>query len=145
MTDGRMSLSITTQRETQKGSLTETLDILIADELGTRSYETFSGGEAFRINLALRIAISRLLARRAGAPLPTLIIDEGFGTQDATGRDRLVEAINAIQDDFQCILVITHVEELRDAFPTRIDVVKTPTGSTLTIANAPTGRSFAHA
>jgi exonuclease SbcC len=134
MTDGRMSLSITTQRQTQKGSVAETLDILTADELGTRAYETFSGGEAFRINLALRIAISRLLARRAGAPLPTLIIDEGFGTQDGAGRERLVEALNAIQDDFQCVLVITHVEELRDAFPTRIDVVKTPAGSTIAVA-----------
>jgi len=107
MTGGRMSLTMTTQRETQKKAVVETLDIKVSDELGdTRSYEMFSGGEAFRINFALRIALSRLLARRAGAPLPTLIIDEGFGTQDSGGRERLVEAIQAIQDDFRCLLVI---------------------------------------
>ncbi|KPJ48764.1 MAG: hypothetical protein AMJ38_04565 [Dehalococcoidia bacterium DG_22] len=133
MTNGRMAVTMSTQRETQRGTVVETLDIKIADELGTRSYEMFSGGEAFRINFALRIALSRLLARRAGAPLPTLVIDEGFGTQDSAGRERLVEAIHAIQDDFRCLLVITHIDELRDAFPVRIDVTKTPEGSTITV------------
>jgi exonuclease SbcC len=93
----------------------------------------YSGGEAFRINFALRIALSRLLARRAGAPLPTLIIDEGFGSQDSAGRERLVEAIRAIQDDFRCVLVVTHLDELRDAFPVRIEVQKTPEGSTAVV------------
>jgi exonuclease SbcC len=94
----------------------------------------FSGGEAFRIDFAVRIALSKLLARRAGAPLPTLIIDEGFGTQDSSGIEKLKEAINSIQDDFDKILVITHMEELRDAFPTRINVVKTAQGSTVEIS-----------
>ncbi len=133
MTDNRMHVKFETQRETKKGSLQETLDINIADELGTRNYDMFSGGEAFRINFAIRIALSRLLARRAGAPLPTLIIDEGFGTQDSTGMEKLKEAINSIQDDFNKILVISHMDELRDAFPTRIDVIKTAEGSTISI------------
>ena len=133
MTDNRMHVKFETQRETKKGDVVETLDITISDELGTRNYEMFSGGEAFRINFAIRIALSRLLARRAGAPLPTLIIDEGFGTQDSSGIEKLKEAINSIQDDFDKILVITHIEELRDAFPTRIDVVKTGEGSTFSV------------
>jgi exonuclease SbcC len=133
MTDNRMHVKIETQKETQKGDVTETLDIKISDELGIRNYEMYSGGEAFRINFAIRIALSRLLAHRAGAPLPTLIIDEGFGTQDASGIEKLKEAINSIQDDFEKILVITHVDELRDAFPARIDVVKTAEGSTFSL------------
>ena len=133
MTDNKMHVKIETQRETKKGDVMETLDINISDELGTRNYEMFSGGEAFRINFAIRIALSKLLARRAGAPLPTLIIDEGFGTQDSSGIEKLKEAINSIQDDFDKILVITHVEELRDAFPTRIDVIKTAEGSTISM------------
>jgi exonuclease SbcC len=134
MTDNRMHVKIETQRETKKGDTLETLDIKIADELGTRNYEMFSGGEAFRINFAIRIALSKLLARRAGAPLPTLIIDEGFGTQDVTGIEKVKEAINSIQDDFEKILVITHMEEMRDAFPNRIDVIKTAQGSTIEVS-----------
>jgi len=134
MTDNRMHVKIETQRETKKGDLLETLDINISDELGTRNYEMYSSGEAFRINFAIRIALSRLLARRAGAPLPTLVIDEGFGTQDSTSIEKIKEAINSIRDDFDKILVITHIEELKDAFPTRIDVIKTAQGSTLEVS-----------
>jgi exonuclease SbcC len=134
MTDNRMNVKIEPLKETQKGELVETLDIKISDELGTRNYELFSGGEAFRINFAIRIALSKLLARRHNAPLPTLIIDEGFGTQDAQGIEKLREAITAIQDDFEKILVITHIEELRDSFPARIGVVKEADGSRISLS-----------
>lgn len=133
LTAGQMSVRLETQRETLAGAVRETLDIRIMDAKGERAYETYSGGEQFRINFALRIALSRLLARRAGAQLSTLIIDEGFGSQDAGGRERLVEVIHAIQDEFARILVITHVEELRDAFPTRIEVTGDPEGSQIAI------------
>ncbi|MBM4404929.1 MAG: SMC family ATPase [Chloroflexi bacterium] len=134
MTDNRMTLKLETQANLKtKDGVKETLEIRVADELGTRNYELFSGGEAFRINLALRIALSRLLARRAGAPLPTLFIDEGFGTQDPAGRDRIAETINAISGDFERIIVITHIEELKEQFPVRIEVVKTPEGSTFSM------------
>jgi exonuclease SbcC len=136
MTNNRMHVTLETQRETQKGTVRETLDIKIADEWGTRAYELFSGGEAFRINLALRIALSKLLARRAGAPLPTLVIDEGFGTQDAAARERLVEALNAIQDEFQCLLIVTHLDDLKDLFETRIEVVKNGDGSVARVVAA---------
>lgn len=133
MTDGRMSLMLTTQREKVTGGVAETLDIQIADELGTRAYEMFSGGEAFRINFALRVALSQMLARRAGAQLRTLFIDEGFGTQDEEGRNKLVEAITTIQDDFALILVITHIEDLRDSFPVHVMVEKMGDGSRISV------------
>jgi exonuclease SbcC len=134
ITSGRMHVRFDTQRETVKGDTVETLEIKIADELGTRPYENYSGGEQFRVNFAVRIALSKLLARRAGAQLQTLVIDEGFGALDSTGRDKLVEAINAVQDDFQCILVITHLDELKDAFPVHIEVTKTAHGSQIEVA-----------
>jgi len=134
MTDGRMNLNFSTQREKADGEgVIETLDIQIADELGTRHYELYSGGEAFRINFAIRVALSQLLARRSGAHLRTLFIDEGFGTQDEDGRNKLVEAINAIQNDFDLILVITHIDDLRDSFPVHIVVEKTPNGSRVSV------------
>jgi exonuclease SbcC len=134
MTDGRMQLNFTTQKEKAAGEgVIETLEIQIADELGTRSYELYSGGEAFRINFAVRVALSQLLARRAGAHLRTLFIDEGFGTQDEDGRNKLIEAINAVQDDFDLILVITHLDDLRDSFPVHVVVEKTPNGSRVSV------------
>jgi exonuclease SbcC len=124
ITDNRMHVRLATQKEKKTGGVGETLEIYISDEVGTRNYEMYSGGEAFRVNFALRLALSRLLARRAGARLQTLVIDEGFGTQDEKGRERLVEAINAVSNEFKRILVITHVRELKDAFNTTIEVSK---------------------
>ncbi len=134
MTEGRMHVRIETQREIKTGELREALDIIISDDLGSRPYELYSGGEAFRIDFAIRIALSRLLAHRAGAQLRSLFIDEGFGTQDMRGREYLISAINSIQDDFDLILVITHIDELKEAFPTRIEVTKGVDGSTYRLA-----------
>jgi len=134
LTGGQMRVSFETQRQLKSRDATvETLDIRIIDNAGERPYENYSGGEQFRVNFAIRLALSQLLAKRAGARLQTLVIDEGFGSQDPGGRQRLVEAINTIQDDFRRILVITHIDELRDAFPTRIEVEKSATGSAVTI------------
>ncbi len=130
ITDNAMQISFETTRPARSNSNEiETLDIRIQDDAGIRPYELFSGGEAFRVNFAVRIALSRLLARRAGARLQTLILDEGFGTQDGKGREKLIEAIDSIKDDFEKILVITHVDELKDAFAQRIEITKDHDGS----------------
>ncbi len=135
MTDGRMFLTFETQRQAKTTDSTiETLDIKISDDNGVaRRYELFSGGEAFRINFAVRIALSKLLARRAGAQLQTLIIDEGFGSQDEQGRERLIAAIRSIEYDFEKILVITHIQDLKDEFPSRIEVMRTAGGSIVSV------------
>ncbi|KKS13535.1 MAG: Exonuclease SbcC, partial [Candidatus Daviesbacteria bacterium GW2011_GWB1_41_5] len=140
LSDGRMKIRFETQKETktkiagtgEKGII-ETLDIIISDEMGDRPYEGYSGGEQFRVNFAIRLALSKLLTHRAGAKLQFLVIDEGFGTQDAQGRSRVVEALNAIKDDFEKILVITHLEELKEEFPVRVEVQKGPSGSTFEV------------
>ena len=132
LSGGTMSVSFTTEREykdKKRDDKKQTLDILINDSNGMREYELYSGGEAFRINFAIRMALSKFLSNRAGARLQTLVIDEGFGSQDADGRQRLIEAINLISKDFSKILVITHLEELKDAFPSRIEVQKNSSGS----------------
>ena len=90
LSENKMHVAFITQQKTKTGGVIETLELVIGDELGTRNYELFSGGEAFKVNFAVRVALSRLLARRSGAKLETLIIDEGFGSQDEASRERLV-------------------------------------------------------
>jgi DNA repair protein SbcC/Rad50 len=136
LSDGQMSIRFVTQaeyRDKKRDDLKETLEIQISDAAGIRDYEMYSGGEAFRVNFAIRLALAEVLAQRKGARLQTLVIDEGFGSQDIQGRQRLIEAINLVKDDFAKILVITHLEELKDVFPTRIEVEKTARGSTVTV------------
>lgn len=135
LTANQLHVQFVTQRAKRNSSrndkLIDTLDILISDVQGTRPYETYSGGEAFRVNFAIRLAMARLLAQRSGMALQMLIVDEGFGTQDQAGCDRLIGAINAIASDFACVLTVTHVQNLKEAFQTRIEVVKTEQGSNL--------------
>jgi len=136
LSDGTMSVRFVTQsayKDKKRDDLKETLDIQISDGAGVRDYEMYSGGEAFRVNFAIRLALSEVLARRKGARLQTLVIDEGFGSQDALGKQRLIESINAVQNDFAKIIVITHLDDLKDAFPTRIEVEKAETGSTVRV------------
>ena len=136
LSDGQMSIRFATQieyKDKRRDDLRETLEIQISDGAGIRNYEMYSGGEAFRVNFAIRLALSKILAQRKGARLQTLVIDEGFGSQDTQGRQRLIEAINMVKQDFAKILVITHLDELKDAFPTRIEIQKTERGSTIQV------------
>ena len=136
LSEDTMHLHFETQakyKDEKRKDMRETLEIHVSDGAGERDYEMFSGGEAFRVNFAIRLALSEVLAQRKGARLQMLVIDEGFGSQDAQGRQRLIQAINAVRPDFAKILVITHLDELKDAFPNRIEVEKTETGSTATV------------
>jgi len=133
LTDNQAQLFIESLRDLKKGGTKETLDIKISDAAGVRPYELFSGGEAFRIDFALRIAISKLLARRANTSLQTLIIDEGFGSQDEEGLAHIMDALHKIQDDFAKIIVVSHLPSMKDQFPIHFMVEKSAHGSSVRI------------
>ncbi len=133
LTDNQAQLFIESLRDLKKGGSRETLDITISDCMGIRPYEMFSGGEAFRIDFALRIAISKLLARRSGTALQTLIIDEGFGSQDEEGLAHMMEAIHKIQDDFVKVIVVSHLPAMKNQFPVHFFVEKGASGSTVQV------------
>lgn len=133
LTDNQAQIFIESTRDLKSGGTKETLDIKISDALGIRPYELFSGGEAFRIDFSLRIAISKLLARRSGTSLQTLIIDEGFGSQDEEGLHHITEALYKIQDDFEKIIIVSHLSSMKSQFPTHFHVSKTTQGSTISV------------
>ena len=133
LTNNQTQIFIESLRDLKKGGHKETLDIKIADSFGLRPYEMFSGGEAFRIDFALRIAISKLLARRAGTTLQTLIIDEGFGSQDEEGLSLIMDSIYKIQDDFAKVIIVSHLPSLKEQFPVQFIVQKHATGSCIKI------------
>lgn len=133
LTDNQAQLFIESLRDLKSGGTRETLDIKISDAVGLRPYEMFSGGEAFRIDFALRIAISKLLARRAGTALQTLIIDEGFGSQDEEGLSHIMDAIYKIQDDFAKVIIVSHLPSMKEQFPVHFFVQKGAAGSTVDV------------
>ncbi len=131
LSDNTMSikLSLTRPSKTDRDTQIETLDILIGDSVGTRAYELFSGGEAFRIDIALRIALTKLLTEHTHGSVDFLVIDEGFGSQDDSGNDLITHIIHQLQQYFHLILIITHVDQLKETFPDRLVIKKGPQGS----------------
>jgi exonuclease SbcC len=133
LTDNQARIFIESLRDLRSGGTRETLDIKIADSAGIRAYELFSGGEAFRIDFAIRIALSKLLARRAGASLQTLIVDEGFGSQDEDGLALIIDMLYKIQDYFAKIIIVSHLPFLKDHAPVHFMVEKLAGGSVVRV------------
>lgn len=130
MSAGRFSLELITQKPSKTAKITETLDIKISDGgSGIRPYETYSGAEKMMIDLAIRISLSKLLTRRAGATIRTLVLDETSSALDAQNRNQFLQIVNTLKEDFDLILVISHQEDVQDAFDQRIEVYRTDEGS----------------
>jgi exonuclease SbcC len=133
LTENQFHIVIESLKDLKSGKTKETLDIKVADSAGVRPYEMFSGGEAFKIDFALRIAISKLLARRSGTQLQTLIIDEGFGSQDEQGLSNIMESIYKIQGDFKKVIIVSHLPYFKDQFPVHFNITKDSSGSNVHI------------
>lgn len=133
LTHNNARIFIDSLKDLKNGGTKETLDIKIADNAGIRPYELFSGGEAFRIDFALRIAVSTLLAQRAGTSLQTLIIDEGFGSQDEEGLQLITNTLHKIQDSFAKIIIVSHLSNMKDQFPVHFIIDKTTNGSKIQV------------
>jgi DNA repair protein SbcC/Rad50 len=73
-----------------------------------------SGGEEDVANLVLRLAISQMIADRAGQPFSLLVLDEVFGSLDEVRRQNVVELLRRLHDRFEQVIVITHIESVRD-------------------------------
>lgn len=123
LSGGRMTLQLVSRRERKAGHEAETLEIEVYDAHGARLYHEFSGGERFRIDLALRIGLSKLLTRRAGgSPLAVICVDEGFGSLDSEGVGAAIECLEGLTKQFDLVLAMTHTPAVAEAFPTEIRV-----------------------
>lgn len=81
-----------------------------------------SGGEEDLANLVLRLAISQMIAERAGQTFSLLILDEIFGSLDESRRHNVVELLRRLQDRFEQVILITHIEAVREGLDRVITV-----------------------
>ncbi|MEV0645915.1 SMC family ATPase [Phytomonospora sp. NPDC050363] len=93
---------------------------------------TLSGGETFAASLALALALSRQLAGMSAgtAHLESIMLDEGFGTLDASTLDTVATTLEAlaVKGD-RMVGVVTHVPALADRIPIRFEVTKDAAGA----------------
>lgn len=100
--------------------LDDQYNILILED--GRSKPVISGGEEDLANLVLRLAISQMIAERAGQAFSLLILDEVFGSLDIARRENVVELLRRVQDRFEQVILITHIESIRDGVDQVISV-----------------------
>jgi exonuclease SbcC len=106
---------------------------------GIRSVKTLSGGETFLASLALALALAESLARlsaggRALQALESLFLDEGFGTLDGESLDTVVSALDALHGGQRLVGVVTHVRELAERMPARLEVRRSGRTAAATVA-----------
>jgi len=114
-----------TQRPGSDGvSIIETLDLKVRKDGHLQNFKSLSGGEKFRISLALRVALSDISSRYGGSSLEFLLLDEVNSPLDRYGVETLfVSVIKSLEDRYK-IMVITHDESLKEKFDNVIDVTK---------------------
>jgi exonuclease SbcC len=115
-----IGVQLLTQREKKDEGLTDTLQVNVLTEYGSRAYSTFSTGEQLRINAAITLAIAQLLAARS-AQTGLLVIDD-LGPLDAQGMAVLAEICQELQQTVGRVFIISQSPELRDAFETSITI-----------------------
>lgn len=91
-----------------------------------------SGGEADLAYLCLRLAVGRVLAERTGTgELGFLVLDEVFGSQDDTRRAAILRLLAALSGRFRQILLVTHVDGVKEGVDSVLRVAETPAGDAL--------------
>lgn len=90
--------------------------------------ERFSGGEKDLANLCLRMAISLSLTEAAGMSSSFIILDEVFGSQDGERRDLIIKALSNLKNRFPQIILVTHLEDIKDKVEMLIQVEPTSSG-----------------
>ena len=116
-------------------------DFFVVDHWNTdsiRSVRTLSGGETFLASLALALALAEGLAQlssggRARDALESLFLDEGFGTLDTETLDTVVSALDALHGGQRMVGIVTHVRDLAERLPARLEVRRQGSGSTASI------------
>lgn len=128
MTDGKYSLV----------DLDDKYNLRVMDSGEYFGVERYSGGEKDLANLCLRLAISLALTESAGLNGSFIILDEVFGSQDVQRKELILKALANLKNRFPQILLITHVEDIKDGVEDLITVEPTGAGwSEVIVDNAP--------
>ncbi len=130
MSKGRYELQ---RKETRtKGNRASGLDLMVTDTYTGKQREvaTLSGGESFMAALALALGLSDVIQGYAGGiRLDTLFIDEGFGSLDEASLELAIRTLTELRDSGRMVGIISHVAELKQQIPQRLDVLSGRHGS----------------
>jgi len=107
------------------------LEIRDAHTGRTRPTATLSGGETFMASISLALGLAdSIQSRSGGIQLDAVFIDEGFGSLDESSLERAISILDEIRGH-RMVGIISHVGDLKNRIPNRIEIIKTATGSSI--------------
>ncbi|HCU94651.1 MAG TPA: hypothetical protein DHU96_18820 [Actinobacteria bacterium] len=130
MSSGRYELKRTDEGETRRERTGLTLAVIDRHTGEERSPASLSGGETFYTSLALALGLADVVkAEAGGVDLDTLFIDEGFGSLDSDTLDQVMAVVDDLRDRGRVVGIVSHVTDLKDRVPERLEVRRLPDGS----------------
>lgn len=133
MSSGRYQLTRVDEGERKRDRVGLTLKVTDRYTGEDRSPESLSGGETFYTSLALALGLVDVVkAEAGGVELDTLFIDEGFGSLDGETLDQVMLVIDELRDRGRVVGIVSHVTELKERIPERLEVRRLPDGSSTT-------------
>jgi exonuclease SbcC len=130
MSSGRYELRRTDEGQTRRQRSGLTLSVIDRHTGEERSPRSLSGGETFYTSLALALGLADVVkAEAGGVDLDTLFIDEGFGSLDAETLDQVLGVIDELRDRGRVVGIVSHVADLKDRVPERLEVRRRADGS----------------
>lgn len=129
MSNGQFVLMRSDRQEVRGRQSGLGLDVYDAYTGQTRDVKTLSGGEKFNASLCLALGMADVIQSFQGSvSIDTMFIDEGFGSLDEESLNKAIDTLIDLQKSGRMIGVISHVEELKAAFPATLEVKKTREG-----------------
>lgn len=130
MTAGRFELVRKLEKAKHNAQSGLDIDVFDAYTETIRPVTSLSGGESFQTALALALALAEVVQEMSGGVvLDTMLIDEGFGTLDSESLDMAIDTLLELQQGGRLVGIISHVPELKQRIPARLEVVSTNQGS----------------
>lgn len=125
-------MNLTTSGRYSLLELDDDYNIFLYDHTDRFPLARFSGGEQDLANLCLRIAVSQVVAERAGgSQINFIVLDEIFGSQDEERKELIMNTLQHLSSQFRQIFVITHVDEIKDIMPVVVSVTEKNEGESI--------------
>ncbi len=106
------------------------LEVFDAAHAQRRSVTTLSGGEKFLVALSLALGLSTVVqAQGGGIRLDAMFVDEGFGSLDTEAVHDALDVLQSIRRSSGIVGIISHVDQLAETIPAKIQVTKGNHGS----------------
>ncbi len=130
MTYSRYTLNRRTERESKNRTSGLALEVFDAYTGSARHVNSLSGGEGFKVSLSLALGLADIISETAGGiEIGTMFIDEGFGSLDSDSLDAAINCLYELQESGRYLGIISHVSELKERIPQKINIVSNTNGS----------------